>query len=103
MIVTVFRSRLMPGVEEEYMPMARRMSDLATAMPGYVSHKIFIAEDGERLTLVEFDSEDAQHAWKVHPAHAKAQRRGRQSFYADYRLQICQVIRDTKFTRAKET
>jgi heme-degrading monooxygenase HmoA len=102
MIVTVFRSRLMPDVEDQYLPMARRMTELATAMPGYISHKIFVAEDGERLTLVEFESEDAQHAWKMHPEHAQAQRHGRQNFYADYRLQICHVIRDTTFTRERK-
>lgn len=35
---------------------------LAT-IPGYVSHKGFIAEDGERLTLVEFESEESMRTW----------------------------------------
>jgi heme-degrading monooxygenase HmoA len=55
MIVTVFRTRLNPGVQEEYGPVAAHMSELAQAMPGYVSHKGFVAEDGERVTVVEFD------------------------------------------------
>ena len=69
MIVTVFRSRLRPGVQEEYGPMAARMSAMAKTIPGYVSHKGFVAEDGERLTLVEFDSEDALREWRIHPDH----------------------------------
>ena len=56
MIVTIFRSRLLPEAVDEYMPVAKRMSDLAKAMPGYIDHKGFVAEDGERLTVVEFDS-----------------------------------------------
>jgi len=44
MIVTVFRSRLMPGVREEY-----GMIELAETMPGYISHKGFFADDGERV------------------------------------------------------
>jgi heme-degrading monooxygenase HmoA len=39
MIVTVFRSRLNPDAQDEYGPMARRMSELARTIPGYVSHK----------------------------------------------------------------
>mgnify|MGYP003350083918 FL=1 len=58
MIVTVFRSRLKPGVQDEYGPMAARMSALAKSMPGYISHKGFVAEDGERVTIVEFENEE---------------------------------------------
>ena len=52
MIVTVFRSRLKAGAEPEYSAWAARMSELATTMPGYVSHKGFVAPDGERVTIV---------------------------------------------------
>ena len=48
MIVTVFRSRLKPGVKDEYVALATRMAEIAVAMPGYVSHKGFWADDGER-------------------------------------------------------
>ena len=48
MIVTVFRSRLMPDVREDYVALADRMNEIARTMPGYISHKGFFAEDGER-------------------------------------------------------
>lgn len=54
MIVTVFRSRLKPGVHDAYVAMASRMKEIAEAMPGYISDKDFIAADGERVTVVEF-------------------------------------------------
>ena len=95
MIVTVFRSRLRPEAEAEYMPMAERMHELARAMPGYISHKTFVAEDGERLTLVEFESEEAQKAWAVHPEHIEAKTLGRRRFFSEYRLQICNLVRDS--------
>ncbi|MGH0331783.1 antibiotic biosynthesis monooxygenase [Sinorhizobium meliloti] len=93
MIVTVFRSRLNPHAQDEYGPMARRMSELARTIPGYVSHKGFIAEDGERVTIVEFETEEALRQWKIHPEHAKAKRRGIESFFSDYKFQICEVIK----------
>ena len=93
MIVTVFRSRLNPDARDEYGPMAKRMSELARTIPGYVSHKGFIAEDGERVTIVEFETEEALRQWKIHPEHAKAKRRGIESFFSDYKLQICEVIK----------
>jgi len=57
MIVTVFRSRLMPGVREEYLALAERMNELAKTMPGYISHKGFFAEDGERVTVIDSTTE----------------------------------------------
>src|SRR5215813_12726803 len=44
----VFRSRLMPNVREEYVILVDRMIELAQTMPGYISHKGFFADDGER-------------------------------------------------------
>jgi heme-degrading monooxygenase HmoA len=74
--------------------MAKHMSELARTIPGYVSHKGFAAEDGERVTIVEFESEEALQEWRHHPEHAKEKRRGIQSFFSDYKFQICTVIRD---------
>lgn len=98
MIVTVFRSRLRPGAEAEYGPLAQRMSELARTMPGYISHKSFAAEDGERVTIVEFESEEALQAWRIHPEHAKAKQRGITRLFGDYKFQVCNVIRDRSWT-----
>ena len=99
MIVTVFRSRLLPGVREEYLALAARMNEIAARMPGYISHKGFFADDGERVTVVEFASEEAMRAWRAHPEHVAAQRRGRREFYAEYSIQVCSVIRESQFKR----
>jgi heme-degrading monooxygenase HmoA len=58
MLITVFRSRLKPGLRDEYGAAVDRMSELAQTMPGYISHKTFHAEDGERCTIVEFEHEE---------------------------------------------
>src|SRR5215471_3682694 len=97
MIVTVFRSRLNSDIQDEYGLMATRMSELARTVPGYVSHKGFIAEDGERVTIVEFETEDALRNWKVHSEHQNAKRLGFSKFYAEFRYQICSVIHARKW------
>jgi heme-degrading monooxygenase HmoA len=99
MIVTVFRSRLMPGVREDYVALVDHMVELASSMPGYISHKGFSADDGERVTIVEFESEEAQRAWRMHPQHRDAQRRGREIYYESYNIQICELKRESKFDR----
>jgi len=78
--------------------MARHMSELARTIPGYVSHKGFVAEDGERVTIVEFETEEALQQWRIHPEHGQAKRRGIDSLFSDYKFQICNVIRARAWT-----
>jgi len=74
------------------------MSELVRAFPGYISHKGFTAEDGERVTIVEFETEEALREWRIHPEHGKAKKRGIESFFSDYKFQICSVIRERAWT-----
>ena len=97
MIVTVFRSRLRLEAVEEYTNWATQMSDLARSMPGYISHKTFTAEDGERVTIVEFENEETLKNWSTNAEHVKAKKKGRNSFYSEYKLQVCSVQRESKF------
>jgi heme-degrading monooxygenase HmoA len=99
MIVTVFRSRLMPGVRDEYVTLVDRMVELAQTIPGYISHKGFFAEDGERVTVVEFEHEDGMRAWRMHPEHREAQKKAREIYYSEYSVQVCNVVRESKFKR----
>lgn len=94
MILVVFRSRLQAEAAAAYQEMAQRIAPLAASMPGYISHKAFTATDGERLTLVEYETEDALQAWSRHPDHLEAKKAGRRSFFESYRIQICQVLKD---------
>ena len=97
MVVTIFRSRLKPENQQEYYEWAGRMSALAKTMPGYISHKSFVAEDGERVTLVEFQDEATQRGWATNLQHVEAKKKGRAEFYTEYKLQVCKVERETSF------
>ncbi len=70
MMVVVFRARrTAEGEGALYKEHLDRMAALATRMPGYVSHKAYIADDGERLTLFEWESAETLRAWATHPDH----------------------------------
>jgi heme-degrading monooxygenase HmoA len=99
MIVTVFRSRVMPGFKDEYVALVDRMQQIARTIPGYISHKGFWAEDGERVTIVEFEHEEGQRAWRMHPEHLDAQRQGRVKYYETYDIQVCNVMYEAHFDR----
>jgi len=74
MLITVFRSRLRPGVTDEYSAADLRMSELAQTMPGYISQKTFTAPDGERCTIVEFENEEGLKAWAAMPSISRPRR-----------------------------
>src|SRR5262249_19548221 len=59
----------------------------------------YVAEDGERLTLFEWESADTLRAWATHPEHLPVQELGRQKFYTQYHLQVCELVRESKFVR----
>ncbi len=98
MIVTVFRSRLRLEAKDAYLVMAKRLGAAVTAMPGYISHKLFTAEDGERLTCVEFENEEALRGWGIDPDHVEAKKLGRTTFFSEYSVQICNVLRTRRST-----
>lgn len=99
MIVTIFRSRLRPEHRAEYERWAKRIHDIAVQMPGFISIKTFTADDDERVSLVEFESEATMLAWRNQQDHLQAQELGRKLFYAEYRIQVCQPIRDYSFPK----
>ena len=96
--MTVFRSRLRPAADA-YSEHAMRMSELARTMPGYVEHKVFTAEDGERVTLVTFADRASHDAWGSHPAHREAQRAGVRDYYAEYSIAVGEVDRASTWSR----
>ena len=98
-VVTVFRSRLRADAHG-YADDAAQISALARTMPGYVEHKAFTAEDGERVTLVTFADRASHDAWRDHPEHRAAQRRGITSYYTSYSISVGTTEHAASFPRA---
>jgi len=97
MVVVVFRSRLKPGIEKEVEETDARMAELAARMPGYVSYRQYVSADGEGVAVVEFASHETAAAWRAHPEHREAQRLGRERWFSEYRITVCDVVRDYSF------
>jgi heme-degrading monooxygenase HmoA len=100
MMVVVFRARrTLEGEGPAYKEALDRMVKLARTMPGYISHKAYIADDGERLTLFEWASAETLRAWATHTEHVPTQQLGRDKFYTEYHLQVCELVRESRFVR----
>jgi heme-degrading monooxygenase HmoA len=83
--------------------MAKAIGPLAQATPGYIAHKSFVAEDGERVTIVKYENEDSILAWSRHPNHIEAKRAGAREFFSEYSVQICELKRERQSSGAKNS
>jgi heme-degrading monooxygenase HmoA len=97
-IVTVFRSRLRAdAVANGYPAMAMEMEARARSMPGFVDFKTFAAADGERVSVVVFGSRQHHNAWRDDVDHRQAQRGGRDLFYSQYSIRVCEQTDHRQF------
>lgn len=103
MVTVIFRSRLKDPEDADYAAMAPRMLERVRTIPGFVAFQAFESADGERLALGHFESLDAVDAWRRNPEHQQAQRLGREQFYAEYSLEVCEVVRSYGFDGEQRT
>lgn len=88
-VLTLFRSRLRPEHAGAYEEAAAHILALARRQPGFVDFRSYEAPDGERLSVIVFESRAAHDAWRDHPEHRAAQAQGRRRFYAEYSVTVC--------------
>ena len=101
MFVVLFSTTERDDVDaSEYRRTSDRMHELVSHMPGFISYNGYGSEDGQGVAVVRFDSEEALDAWRTLPEHRAAQERGREAFYREYWVQVCETVREYRSTRA---
>jgi heme-degrading monooxygenase HmoA len=91
-VAVIFTSVRTPEDNDGYARMAEAMEELAAQQPGYLG--IESAREEVGITVSYWADEESARAWKQVAAHLGAQRRGRERWYADYRVRIATVTRD---------
>ncbi len=99
MVVTLFRSRLTSRAGDDYTAMSRELIERAKTYPGFVAMKSFRADDGERLTVVWWESDELLAAWRQDERHREAQKKGRERWYHYYHIEVAKVLREQQFTK----
>ena len=90
-IAVIFTSLRNSG-DNGYAKAADAMLELAREQPGYLGFES--ARDGLGITVSYWRDEDAARTWKQVAEHLVVQRRGRDSWYLDYRVRVATVFRD---------
>lgn len=103
MVIVILGTEMREGADRaEYKARSARMDELVRQIPGFISAKNYTAADGEEITVARFASEEALDAWRMHPEHVVAQRKGREDYYESYWVQVCATIRDYQFHRGQD-
>jgi heme-degrading monooxygenase HmoA len=97
MVIAVFPSTLRPGIEEEFIALGDRMPEIAEKMPGFISYKVYKTAEGERCSVIEFETREHLAAWRDLPEHVAAQQRGRERYYEKYSLFVSEPERESHF------
>jgi len=102
--MNVFRARKRPGYDAEaYAVDAARMLALARAQKGFIAYRKYLADDGEAVSISEWETEADARAWARHPEHAATQARGRLAYYESYVVYSCPDPQVRRFEGARST
>ena len=91
--VAVVFSSVRTGPDAGYAATSARMEELAARQPGYLGIESARDAGGFGITVSYWADEDAATAWKQVAEHLVVQRRGREVWYADYRVRVAVVQR----------
>lgn len=96
MIAVIFEVEPKPGKRDAYLNIAAELKPLVENIDGFLGIERFesLAAPGKLLSLSLWRDEDAVRAWREMAEHREAQRAGKESLFASYRLRVAHVARD---------
>ena len=96
--LVVFRSTRKFDDGAIYSEWSEKMESLVKTIDGYEKHFGFRdPETRDGVTISYFSSLDAIAEWKSLAEHRTAQELGRENFYTEYSVQVCEILRDYEF------
>jgi len=103
MIAVIFEADALPAAQDRYLQLAAQLKPLLADTPGFISIERFqsLSTAGKILSLSWWEDEEAVAGWKRNLMHQAAQKEGRESVFAFYRIRVARVLRD--YASDKET
>lgn len=96
MIAVIFEFTPKEGKFEDYYELALGLNEEVKKFDGFISIERFesINNKGKFVSLSFWRDEEAVKNWRNMQQHREAQKKGRKSIFASYRLRIASVSRD---------
>jgi heme-degrading monooxygenase HmoA len=93
MIIVIFKHRPKTNANpQEYEQFINDLYHLAKQIPGFISVSGYTAENGDRVHLEYFTTQEALEQWRNLPDHLHMQQLGRERFYETYTAQVCTLV-----------
>ncbi len=86
--------------EKGYSDMSVRMIELAKKQPGFIG--IESARETVGITVSYWESLEDIQKWRVHSEHKLAIEQGKEIWYSEFKVRICQVLREYDFLLEKK-
>lgn len=96
MIAVIFEVFPKEENKEEYLDIAAKLKPLLANVEGFISIERFesLQTPGKLLSLSFWESEEATEKWRTETLHRKGQEAGMDHIFSDYRIRVCNVVRD---------
>ena len=97
MFAVIFEVQPKPGCMTEYLETAKALRPELDRIDGFISVERFgsLRRDGRLLSFQTWRDDAAVVRWREHEEHRRVQARGRRVLFADYRLRVGEVTRDS--------
>jgi heme-degrading monooxygenase HmoA len=95
MYAVIFEVQPKPGRQQDYLDIAAALKPELEKIDGFVSVERFqsLTTEGKLLSLSFWRDADAVQRWREHDRHRRAQMKGRDDVFADYRISVVEVAR----------
>jgi len=95
MYAVIFEVQPKPGRAQDYLDIAAALRPELEKIDGFLSIERFqsLGSEGKILSLSFWRDAEAVTRWREHERHRRAQARGRNELFADYRLSVVEVVR----------
>ena len=96
MLAVIFEFSPVAEKTGEYMEIAAELRQHLKDIDGFISIERFesLTEEGKVLSLSFWRDEASIKNWRNLEVHRSAQSKGRSGIFSDYRLRVCEVVRD---------
>lgn len=99
MFLVLFRNRKRADIDADaYIHDAVAMERMAADQPGFLLFRSYTADDGEVLSMSEWEDAASAAAWARNAEHLLVQQRGRDEYYETYTLYTCDSPKAQHFT-----
>jgi len=92
MFIAVFRARVSAPHADEFNRLYAEMGEIVSKIDGYVSHKLFSADDGEGVVIAEFLDFEAVEAWDKHQDHKRVKELGKKYIFDEYDVSVGKIV-----------